>query len=280
MAMITRSQSQLAEQYEYLMQKLRQKLIDSVGSGYKVPIGLGLSDLGRFADEIIALNQFISTEASTNFPEDPTFQPMFISGFIHKKYVTEKFIECLKTLGLTYMISKVNKSKRGVYSIEPVWKDSCVTDERFVLAECLSRALFFPNRQLSVYAYDHIKNLKPIVDKYSLPTTFRKLYHRHGFEKAYKMVTDKDNHICVDELQRLITLLREGGYDMNKYIMNMEITGKHITDLYEYGMDKDLEKILDNLFLKKQIYMIEISDNYYPTDRILYRTLNKYFSNL
>ena len=68
--------------YEQLLEVGRRNLNNFIESGERGPTGIESLE-GEFLDQIIALNDYIFTKASTNYPERiPNFQPFFIDAII------------------------------------------------------------------------------------------------------------------------------------------------------------------------------------------------------
>jgi len=57
---------------------------------------------GQYMEQIIGLQKFINTTASTNCSDDPYFQEMFLCGFIHRSMVNDDLLDFLKKDKLSY----------------------------------------------------------------------------------------------------------------------------------------------------------------------------------
>lgn len=91
-------------QYEEILADAINELQDPKKSS----TGIEESLCGRFMDEMIKLQKFINTTASTNYPHNKYFQGMFLCGFIHKSLVTKEFLEFLESKNLSYVLYQTN----------------------------------------------------------------------------------------------------------------------------------------------------------------------------
>jgi hypothetical protein len=66
--------------------------------------GIEPSLIGEFLNQMIELNKFIYTVASTNNPYNLVFQAMFIDGYVERSKLTDKFISALQERELSYFI--------------------------------------------------------------------------------------------------------------------------------------------------------------------------------
>ena len=99
--------------------------------------GIEESLVQPYLNQIIELNNYIYTTASTNYP-DEFIQPMFICGAIHKSLITKEFLEELNKNKYSYWIcSYVNKFEM---KYENNIKDSI---ERQILFNILRRLWIF-----------------------------------------------------------------------------------------------------------------------------------------
>jgi hypothetical protein len=77
----------LLDEYEtlldYGLSNLEDYIVNSEASG---PTGIEKHLVGRYLSDIMTLNEYMYTTASTNYPNDPKFQPMFIVGLMYKPY--------------------------------------------------------------------------------------------------------------------------------------------------------------------------------------------------
>ena len=94
------------EQYEQLLKDSKKELLlFKNDNNYSGTTGIDDSLVQPYLNQIIELNNIMYTIGSTNEPSI-LFQPMFLIGFIHKKYITDEFIDKLKKLNLSFIISK------------------------------------------------------------------------------------------------------------------------------------------------------------------------------
>lgn len=66
--------------------------------------GINPDLIGEFLDQMIELNKYMYTTASTNNPYNLAFQAMFVDGYVERQMLTDKFISELRDRNLSYFI--------------------------------------------------------------------------------------------------------------------------------------------------------------------------------
>lgn len=77
-----------------------------------------------YLDQIIDLNKYVITDASTNIPNNIYFSPMFVEGVIENRYV-EKFVELLNNHDVSYFVgshSKYHKDLKYLSVIQDMYE--------------------------------------------------------------------------------------------------------------------------------------------------------------
>ena len=133
---------QIKRKYEQDLNKVIQNIetySDLLSFGQKVIEGkfniTGLEEetinSGKYYDQLKAINKYMFTTGSTNLPEDPTFQPMFLEGILLKSSAL-KLANCAREYGFNFIIQKVPKGKIiDSYIIGFDEKESIITPNEF-----------------------------------------------------------------------------------------------------------------------------------------------------
>lgn len=259
---------------------------------------------GRYLKEMISLNDYISTSASTNFTYDKYLQAMYITGFIHKSLVTDEFMKFLQSKNYSYVFYSEpdccgKHGDRGEPKIIHLWysKDAL---KRSIVAD------IFNNR--SVYDEDFER----------LISKGEKKDNKDYSEKLYKLFV-KITGISEEEKHKYgIDYDEEYDDNLAKRIAEMNIIDRKkcgdidFNDIYELAMSNEefsshIDELCNDRFISKpsvlndrviglngsdyccvvkklvgegEVLSFEIENIHDPWNRELYSELLKYFQSL
>ncbi len=120
--------------FQDLLCRGRQRLeehIDDVAESERTPGDTGITfDTGsheacQFAREMVAINRFMYTTASTNYPEDPKFQAMFVSGFMPLTHALA-ILPRLQAVGVFYVLTHTYSFTRLAEFHHDLGRETCV----------------------------------------------------------------------------------------------------------------------------------------------------------
>jgi hypothetical protein len=87
--------------FRYLQSKKRESDEKEVPT-YSGDTGIEESLVSPYLEQMICLNKYVYTDASANYPDDPYFQHMFVSGWIRKDQITFDLLTKLESNRYSY----------------------------------------------------------------------------------------------------------------------------------------------------------------------------------
>jgi hypothetical protein len=221
-----------------------------------------------FLSQIIDLNKYISTTASTNYPNS-LFQEMFVDGWIHKDYVTDGFLQKMNEMNYNYVITKEDtccESQKSIALYENYFDKS---NEHHILMDML-RAWWFDKSIIHPRgAFEEFIEFRNNYDNH-LPEYFRSLYEDHNFSDCLQFLTD-DHWRELENIRHTFPKIRgRDQYNLYKFHVG-EVTNSINAGSSDYCCN--VKDLIEN----GEILWIEIANYYDPTDRNLYKTLLNIF---
>jgi hypothetical protein len=228
--------------------------------------GIDDSLVEPYLSQIIELNKYMNTTASTVYP-DQLCQQMYVHGWIHRSYVTQKFLQKMNELNYDYTITKVDnccKSQKSVVLYENHFNKAT---EHLILMNMLCKWWFNKSEECIQFA---IKELVEFRNNYNndLPEYFRDLYKSHNFLDCLQFLDD--THWM--ELENIKNTFPDQRYKLNNY---------HVGDALSYANTGacvyccDVKDLIEN----GEILWIKIANYYDPTNRNLYADLLDMFKH-
>lgn len=238
--------------------------------------GLEPSLVGSYLDQLIKLNYYLFTDASTNYPADPFFQPMILKGWIHKDLVTNGFIQELKKMNYSfYFVSTKDCVYENEYECHNIHQ---------VLHDMLSKYWFGVNDlpELAIPSARKVHRLwKHKIHEarqrgtLALPEKFQKIFweNKKDFRKSVKMLNETD----LKEVRNIIE--NTENHQMYKRYKEWKV---ELTQEQEILQSPELSYGLHGVKSEKQIirmitdgdlYRFMIMDHYDPIARTLYENV-------
>lgn len=254
---------------EFLLEGVKELNAFKLNNQKSGSTGIDESLVEPYLDQIIKLNQFVNTTASTNNPSDPLFQKMFLCGWIHKSYVTPYLLERLKMLHFNYVFSIetlcCGKSRSTIqhkylhehnfdYQILYSLLDSDWFDKRNSLPD--------PEARYHKPVIDFRNTVTPNI--LQLAKKFKSLYEKYSFLECVAKLNDDDWKV-VQSMKKY-----ELYYNQQSWI----ITESNIQqEGYYHFNDSDYCCKIKDLVANGETLSFVIENNYDPTDRNMYTVL-------
>lgn len=213
-----------------------------------------------YLDQMIELNKYMYTHASTNNPGG-LFQPFFLDAIIHKKYITPKFLEKLKEYNFDYTIYNCSKTEIFEHRIKNGNRNNFLLD-------CLT--MWYLNKNIEV-PYRGIPSIVEFRNNLTseFPEKFRKLFveNKCDFRKTIQLLSE-DDYSEIDKLKRE---LNNASKIPEAFC---ECCGEEIAD-DEYGFNcyDQIKNYCENYSVKGELYNMFIQNLYDPTSDSLYSDL-------
>ncbi len=250
--------------YEKFLEAGRKELIEFKNDPENSVSSTGIENtlVEPFLSQIIELNKYMNTTASTNEPSY-LFQAMFIDGWIHKKYITPEFLQKLKDYNYNYVIRQEQtccKSKHSKVLFTNYYEKSVEHD---VLMDML--CMWWFDKDMKIPNLGH-KDTIEFRENYNheLPQKFRKLYEKYSFLDAIKYLNDDD--------WKELNSFKNGAKVKYRYYEHKY----HVDEILEHdnnGSDSEYCCIAKELIENGEVLLITIENLYDPTDRNLYTNL-------
>ena len=245
----------LQGEYNQMLRESRNELEEFQRTGAAGSTGI---DKGLPVKEMLELNKYMRTTASTNYPS-VQFQPMFVCGWIWKKLVTPAVCQALKE-------AKIN------YSIGHATKDSYTLLDKHIVDNARLKKLAFEIQNRWVYdaeavpvpnAWPSAKKLHAKM-KISSPVQALRVKLRTGpFLETWASLTASDHKLLVE---------------LSTQAYNIEpMSEEECTTLYKQMAFKNVEKY-DHHIATGNLLAATFEYTHDPTYRTLYQKLVKIFS--
>jgi len=221
-----------------------------------------------FLSQVIALNKYMSTFGSTNFPSNSKIQAMFVEGWILKRYLTPELLADMKKNQWDYQVVQQltccgpKSEEDGKILFQHHLEDGM---QRVIAHDLLFKWWYGPGapHHLGRPEFKEFqKNIPPAV--VSLRTKMLERYHETGFVEMFKTLSEEDHKL----LSGLAT------HPLLKKYYGKPDNWNRVR--YNVGQSNYCCKAKD-LIEKGLVVHLLVGNEYDPTDRNLYSELARVF---
>lgn len=226
-----------------------------------------------FIDQLIDLNSYVNTYASTNTPDDPFFQAMFCDGWIHRSLISQQLLGDLIKNNISYSINSVKIDPDcGKTYLNLI--DAYSTENAFSkkIAHDTIDEWWFSGREQPDGLLIAKRFQKKMKDSY-FPNKFRDTVKKVGFVEAFE-------HLDTTDLQEIEKFKKEPLYNHKAFAKYLDVPEKDYMALPANGESGGYGIYFSGIkeqVLNGNVLHFSFVNQYDPTDRNLYSDLVNIF---
>jgi len=241
--------------YDQLLHESRNELKEFERTGDEGSTGI---EKGLPVKEMLALNKYMRTTASTNYPS-VQFQPMFVYGWIWKKLLTQEVYQALREAKINYSIGHATKDSYTVLNKHTVPQARL----KSLAFEVQNRWVFDADAVPVPHAWAWAKKLHAKMKSSAPVQALRRKLRTGTFLETWASLTASDHKILAEI--------------SNQWVHASVMLEEDFSTIYHQMEFKNREKYAHHI-ANGDLLAATFEYMYDPTDRTLYQKLVEIFS--